>query len=133
MKKVMAFGTFDLLHPGHIHYLKNSKKLGDFLVVVIARDSTVLKIKNKLPINNENTRLQNIIKLEIADKVILGDKIDKLKVVRDEKPDVLSFGYDQKIPVEDLISQIDPKIVIKRIDAFKPEIYKSSLLKKSIV
>jgi FAD synthetase len=133
MKKVMAFGTFDLLHPGHLHYLQEAKKYGDFLVVVVARDSTVLQVKNKLPQNNEEQRCKNIEALQIADQVMLGDKEDKLKVIKDEKPEVLVFGYDQQMPVDDLKTQLDPHIIYKRVTAFKPEIYKSSLLKKSII
>jgi len=45
--KVLAFGTFDILHPGHEFYLKEAKKHGDILDVVVARDSTVEKIKGK--------------------------------------------------------------------------------------
>ena len=52
MVKVMATGTFDLLHMGHIYYLKEAKKLGDILSVVVARDSTVRKLKHE-PVNPE--------------------------------------------------------------------------------
>jgi FAD synthetase len=133
MKKVMAFGTFDLLHPGHLHYLKEAKKYGDFLVVVVARDSTVLQVKKKLPKNNEELRCKNLENLKIADKVVLGEKEDKLKIINDEKPDILVFGYDQKMPVDDLKSKLDPKIVFKTVTSLKPEVYKSSLLENSII
>jgi FAD synthetase len=133
MKKVMAFGTFDLLHPGHLHYLQEAKKYGDFLIVVVARDSTVLQVKQKLPKNNEEQRCKNLERLNIADKIVLGDKKDKLKIITDEKPDVLAFGYDQKMPVDDLKSKLDSNIVLKTVTALKPEIYKSSLLENSII
>lgn len=45
MKKVMTFGTFDVFHPGHLYYLREAKKLGNYLVTVVARDETVLNIK----------------------------------------------------------------------------------------
>jgi FAD synthetase len=48
MKKkrvVMTFGTFDLLHPGHLHYLSEAKKLGDYLITIVARDATVERLK----------------------------------------------------------------------------------------
>ena len=48
MKTVMAFGTFDLMHPGHEYFLRQAKKRGDYLIAVIARDSTVKKLKGKL-------------------------------------------------------------------------------------
>ena len=47
MKTVLAFGTFDVLHPGHIHYLKKAKGLGDRLVVIVSRDDSVRLIKKK--------------------------------------------------------------------------------------
>jgi len=49
MKKVMAAGTFDLLHPGHIDFLKQAKKEGDYLIIVIATDETSGHDKGKPP------------------------------------------------------------------------------------
>ena len=43
MKKVMTFGSFDVLHKGHEHYLKEAKSYGDYLIVVVARDENILK------------------------------------------------------------------------------------------
>ncbi|MCD4694128.1 adenylyltransferase/cytidyltransferase family protein, partial [bacterium] len=54
MIKVMCFGTFDNLHLGHLFYLKEAKKFGDYLVVVIARDNNVKKIKGRCPREDEN-------------------------------------------------------------------------------
>ena len=49
IKKVMIFGTFDKFHPGHINFLKQSEQYGDYLIVVVARDITVKKLKGKMP------------------------------------------------------------------------------------
>ena len=57
MKKVMAFGSFDILHDGHKHYLKEAKSFGDYLVVIVARDENIVKFKGKKPKNDENYRL----------------------------------------------------------------------------
>ena len=57
--KVMVFGTFDILHPGHLNFFKQAREFGNFLIAVIARDKTVLKIKGRLPKNNEKKRLKN--------------------------------------------------------------------------
>ena len=54
MKKVIAFGSFDILHKGHEAYLKEAKSYGDYLVVVVARDENILKFKGKNPRNDEN-------------------------------------------------------------------------------
>ena len=95
MTKVMCFGTFDVLHEGHKFYLLEAKKLGGCLVVVVARDGTVKEVKRQQPLNNENERVKNLQKLGIADKVVLGNPGDKLRVVEDEKPQIICLGYDQ--------------------------------------
>ena len=133
MKKVMCFGTFDILHPGHGYYLRQAKDLGDYLAVVVALDETVMEVKGRLPRHSQNERVNNLEKLGIADKVILGNRGDKLKVVEDEKPDVLCFGYDQKSFTENArekLQQRDLKVEVVRLKAYHPDKYKSSLLGK---
>lgn len=132
MKKVLAFGTFDILHPGHSHILNEAKKLGDHLTVIVARDATVCSIKGKKALFNEKTRLKNLTKLNIADKVRLGCLRNKYKVITDEKPDVIALGYDQKNFVDDLKNIIDKNVQIVRLKAYKPGIYKSSKLRAKI-
>jgi FAD synthetase len=94
MVKVMATGTFDLLHMGHIYYLKEAKKLGDILTVVVATDSTVRKLKHE-PVNPEGTRLDLIKELEIVDEAYLGYEDDMFSIVEEIKPDIIALGYDQ--------------------------------------
>jgi len=96
MTKVLVAGTFDLLHPGHIYFLNQAKKYGRRLIIVVARDKTVLKVKKCLPVNGENVRLANLKKLKIADRVILGNRGDKLRVIEENRPDTICLGYDQK-------------------------------------
>lgn len=90
----MATGTFDLLHMGHIYYLKEAKKLGDILTVVVARDSTVRKLKHE-PVNPEDIRLDLIKELKIVDEAYLGYKDDMYAIVEEIKPDIIALGYDQ--------------------------------------
>lgn len=125
----MAFGTFDILHPGHTYALKAAKKLGDYLVVIIARDATVLKVKGKKPLFNEKTRLKNLKQLNLADKVRLGSLGNKYQVIVEEKPDVIALGYDQNFFVDDLKNIVDKKVKIVRLKSHKPKIYKSSKLR----
>ena len=130
----MCFGTFDVLHKGHEFYLREAKKLGDFLVVVVALDSTVSEVKNKLPNNNQDTRLKNLQQLNIADKVIFGNPGDKLKIVEDEKPDIICFGYDQNSFTKDAKEKLQQRgltIEIVRLEAYHPDKYKSSLIRES--
>lgn len=90
----MATGTFDLLHPGHIYYLKEAKKLGDTLAVVVATDATVRKLKHE-PINPEQIRVNLIKELKIVDEVYLGHEEDIYEIVEEIKPDIIALGFDQ--------------------------------------
>jgi len=129
MKKVIVFGTFDLIHPGHMHMLKEAKEYGDCLIVIVARDETVCEIKKHNPVNSEKNRLENIKKLNIADRARLGCLDDKYRAVREEKPDVVALGYDQKAFVDNLSTAIPENCRIVRLAPYKPEIYKSSKIK----
>jgi len=93
MKKVLVGGVFNTVHPGHEYFLKKAKELGDFLVVVVANDKTVLKKKSLLKPQEE--RKKALEKLGIADRVVIGDERDFLKIVKMEKPDIIALGYDQ--------------------------------------
>ena len=92
-KKVLAGGAFNILHPGHIFFLERARKLGDKLVVVIASDKKV-KSRKKL-LENTNYRAERINALSFVSKVVIGDDDDMMKIVRDEKPDIIALGYDQ--------------------------------------
>ncbi len=134
MKKVMCFGTFDILHKGHEYYLREAKKLGDYLVVVVALDNTVAAVKGGLPVHSQETRLKNLQQLGIADKVVLGSSADRLKRIDEEKPDFICLGYDQRTFTEDLGEKLRQRgldVEIVRIPPYHPEKYKSSLLRKS--
>lgn len=126
MRKVMAFGTFDLLHKGHLYYLQSAKQQGDFLIVVVARDKNVAKFKGKAPIEDETKRLANIKKLEFVDTAVLGSPDDMYSVIDKAAPDIVCLGYDQKSLNLELMR---PSVKIVRIDAYKPEKYKSSVLR----
>ncbi len=130
MKRVLVFGTFDIFHPGHEYFLKQAKKLGNQLVVVVARDKTVEQVKGKAPVNDEQARLGVIQKLDYVSKAVLGyETSDKYKIIREIKPDIICLGYDQTTFTNDLEAKLheiglSPEII--RIDAYKPHKYKSS-------
>ena len=94
MVRVMASGVFDLLHPGHLYYLKEAKKLGDELVVVVATDNTVRKRKHE-PITPQEMRLEMVEALKPVDMAVLGHEDDMFKTVEELKPDIIALGYDQ--------------------------------------
>lgn len=129
MVKVMCFGTFDGLHRGHEHYLKESARLGDFLVVVVARDVTVREVKGRLPSRSESERLAAVSRLPFVQRAVLGNPGDKLRVVLDERPDIICLGYDQVSftgGLEEKLRAGGLDVRVVRISPFMPDVYKSS-------
>jgi len=94
MVRVMATGVFDLLHPGHIEYLSEAKKLGDELVVVVARDSTAERFKHR-PIVPEEQRVEMVSALKPVDRAILGNEGSIYDILSEIRPDVIALGFDQ--------------------------------------
>lgn len=135
MRKIITFGTFDLFHKGHESYLKQAKKLGDFLIVVVARDVNAKKVKGALPFNSEKKRTEKIKKSGLADLVVIGDKKDRYRMLEKYKPDIIGLGYDQKVDVPELKKKLLEfgleNVRIKRLKAFKPDIYKSSKIARN--
>ena len=112
--RVVATGTFDILHPGHLFYLEESKKLGDELWVIVARDINV-KHKPK-PILPDDQRCAMVASLKPVDHAILGDKTDMFRPIEEIHPDVITIGFDQMFDEEKLHQQLaarnlSPKIV----------------------
>ena len=135
MKKVMVFGTFDVLHPGHQDLFKQAQHHGNYLVAVVARDSTVKRMKNKLPLHNEAMRLANVRRTKLVDEAVLGHARDYYAVVEKHRPDVICLGYDQHSSIADGLKKELAKrrmaVEIVRLNAYKPHTYKSSkILKK---
>ncbi len=134
-KLVMAFGCFDILHLGHIYYLKKAKALGNKLLVVVARDENVLKEKGSLPLKDERQRVAIINSLKFVDKAILGSKKDKLAVILKYKPDIVALGYDHNISkktLERFLKEHSVKAKVVRLRAYMPKRFKSSLIKKRL-
>ena len=128
----MCFGSFDVLHPGHMYYLKESKNYGDKLVVVVAKDSTIKKIKGKEPKYSERERLEHVRDVQYVDKAVLGYEEDPYEIIEEINPDIICLGYDQDSYSENLAEELkkrgmNPKIY--RLKAYKEHIYKSSKLK----
>ena len=127
----MATGTFDILHPGHLFYLNEARKLGGadaHLVVVIATDKTVKEHK-KVPVIGEKQRCEMVNASSTqpnafgcVDEAFIGDEDDPFKIVKEQKPDIIAIGPDQKFNPENLEAQlksigIDVKAV--KIDSYK--------------
>lgn len=132
MAKVLAFGTFDVLHKGHIHFLKKAKERGS-LTVVVGRDKTVKEVKGKRPLNNEKKRLNKIKNLNFVDKAVLGNLKDKYKIIEKVRPSIICLGYDQNSFTKNLRKELGKRKIkakIIRLKAYKKHLYKSSKFNK---
>jgi len=140
-KIVLASGTFDLLHLGHVRYLEEAKKTGGEnakLVVVVARDSTIEERKETKPVIPENQRRALVESLKVVDEAILGyEDFSMEKVVEKIKPDVIAVGYDQRgieQTVRNYVKQKGLSIKVVRIDKFsEDELDSSSKIKLKII
>ncbi|MBH59518.1 MAG: hypothetical protein CMO19_03755 [Thaumarchaeota archaeon] len=130
---VFTGGVYDIIHPGHIHTLKNSKQEGDILIVSIARDSRVSKIKGRDPINNEKRRTILVSAIRYVDHTLLGSKGDIFTIVKKIKPDIITIGYDQTHQLSELRKLVrtnNMKIKIKKLGSPIPHVKSSSLRTK---
>lgn len=135
-KRIMVFGTFDGLHLGHLNFFKQARRLvlGGHLIVSVARDRNVFKIKGKYPVLGEKQRVTLVKKSKLAHKVVLGGLKDYLPHITKINPDIIALGYDQKAYVKNLKKDITKrflKIKIVRLKPYKEKIYKNTLLKKA--
>ena len=135
MSRVIVFGTFDIFHLGHENFFIQAKNLGDYLLVVVARDKYVREIKGKHSRNSEVSRLKQVRESALPNKVILGSKTyNYYHTIRSYKIDTIALGYDQTIKVAVLKKLLRrhrlSEIKIKRLIPFKPHIYKTKLLLK---
>ncbi|MEM0453377.1 MAG: DUF357 domain-containing protein [Sulfolobales archaeon] len=108
VRRVLVGGTFDIIHSGHIHYLSEASKLG-LVYAVVARDSTVRRVKGREPINDELSRLEVLNSLKYVYKAILGNAEDIFKSVEAVKPDLIVLGPDQPIDEDSLIKNASSK------------------------
>lgn len=104
MIRVLATGVFDILHPGHVHFLSESRKLGDELVVVVARDSVAQKMK-RLPFIPENIRVAMVSALKPVDQALLGVEGNIYDILSLVKPDIVALGYDQEFNEAEIIDE----------------------------
>jgi D-beta-D-heptose 7-phosphate kinase/D-beta-D-heptose 1-phosphate adenosyltransferase len=99
---VFTNGCFDILHRGHIEYLKQSKALGTFLIVGINSDESVKRLKGESrPINNQMDRKLVLEELRCVDKVIIFEEDTPYELIKKLAPDIITKGGDYK--VEDVV------------------------------
>ncbi|MFQ5762345.1 MAG: adenylyltransferase/cytidyltransferase family protein [Candidatus Bathyarchaeia archaeon] len=97
--RVIASGVFDLIHYGHLKFLEKAKEVGGpdaELIVVVARDATVRKMKGAAPVLPEEQRCAIVEALKPVDLAILGhETLNIPAIIEAYKPDIIALGYDQ--------------------------------------
>jgi FAD synthetase len=138
---VLASGTFDLLHLGHVRFLEEAKKAGGKdaeLVVIVARDSTVRARKGKKPVMPEDQRRALVESLKVVDEAILGlEDFSIDNVIEKIKPDVIAVGHDQDGIEKEVLKAVEKRkvaIEVAKIGRFgKRELDSSSKIMRKIV
>ena len=132
MKTVLVFGTFDVIHPGHVYFLEQARAKGDRLIASVARDSFVRIFKGKEPVHDEQTRLEHILESGLVDEARLSDEVrGTYSIVSDLHPDLICLGHDQADLGANLsawAANNNQTVCIEILSSLEPERYKSSIL-----
>ena len=95
MKRIITFGTFDVLHIGHIRIIQRASALGDFLVVGVSSDAMNFSKKERYPVYSEKDRMEIVASIKGVDEVFREDSMDfKADYIKKYKADVLVMGND---------------------------------------
>jgi FAD synthetase len=137
---VLASGVFDLLHLGHVKFLEEAKKAGGKnaeLLVIVARDSTVQRMKGRKPIMPEDQRRSLVESLRVVDEAVLGtEDFDIGDVIDRVKPDVIALGYDQtemEARVCEYVNKRGLRVRVVRLGKFEnDELSSSSKIREKI-
>jgi len=132
MTRIMVFGTFDMLHPGHEDFFKQARALAPdpYLIVSVARDSAAARHRGVRPRHDEALRLAQVAAHRLVDEALLGDETGYLAHIVNTRPDIIALGYDQAGEyVEHLEADLTAgglRSKVIRLQAYRPEIYKTS-------
>ena len=112
----LANGNFDLLHVGHVRYLRGAKELGGKLVVAINSDSSVRSLKGaERPLMPEDERAEIVAALADVDAVVIFPELDVRALIREIRPDVQAKGTDYtaaSVPERDAVSEVGGRVEI---------------------
>jgi len=112
----LANGAFDLVHAGHVRYLKAAKALGGKLVVAINSDESVRALKGEgRPVMPENERAEIVAALAVVDAVVIFSELDVRGIVRDIRPDIQAKGTDytaESVPERDTVLECGGRVEI---------------------
>ncbi len=137
-KRIMVFGTFEIIHKGHMDFFRQARALAKnpFLIVSVARDINVTRIKGRTPGVAEKRRLKNLASNPLVNKAVLGGKHKYFFHIKRQRPDIVALGYDQIEYVRELKQDIKAarmKTKVVRLKPYKPEVFKSSLIKGNML
>ncbi|MEW6455092.1 MAG: D-glycero-beta-D-manno-heptose 1-phosphate adenylyltransferase [Acidobacteriota bacterium] len=122
-KIVLANGCFDIIHIGHIRYLKEAKEKGDILVVAINSDKSVKKLKGNIrPLLNEKERAEILSSFYFVDYVTVFNENNVGKVLLELKPDIHCKGGDyteETVPEKEIVKSYGGKVMIVGGDKIK--------------
>ncbi len=120
--RVLVFGTFDGLHPGHLYFLRMAKTFGDYLVVAVARDQHVRELKGREPLHPETQRQEAVRGLGYVDQVVLSDEVlGSFEIMTSIQPDMILLGHDQealRLALEQWMKTCDLSIPIEQISEY---------------
>jgi FAD synthetase len=122
MVTVVAQGTFDILHPGHVHYLRDAAAMGDRLVVIVARRENVTH--KAPPILPNRQRVAMVEALEMVDRAQVGHAEDIFRPIEQIAPDVIVLGHDQHHDDDAIAAELDRRGIdceVRRASAREPE------------
>jgi FAD synthetase len=114
MTRVVAQGTFDLLHPGHVHYLEDAATYGDELHAIVARRTNVTH--KPAPILCAEQRRDMVGALAAVDEAHLGDSKDVFVPIRRLDPDVIVLGFDQHHDEEQIADALAERGIDCRVE-----------------
>ena len=142
MTRIMLFGTFDMVHEGHVDFFRQARSLArpepggraphPYLIVSVAREPVVTRIKGTKPRRTEKERHALLSRNTLVDKVILGQEDGYIEHIAEARPDIIALGYDQTGEFVDRLERdltdAGVKAKVVRLQAFQPEKYKTSKL-----
>lgn len=136
-KHGVVFGVFDKFHEGHRFFLQKASEQAERVTAVVARDAAVEILKNKKPVDSEETRLANVLASGCVAAAEFGDEeLGVYSVIKRLHPDVICLGYDQEALRKDLKEKMEkdviPEIPLITIEAYQPDRYHTSLLANKI-
>ncbi|OGG52049.1 hypothetical protein A3C18_01965 [Candidatus Kaiserbacteria bacterium RIFCSPHIGHO2_02_FULL_54_11b] len=140
--RVMVFGTFDMVHEGHVDFFRQARALArstgsgkskkPYLIVSVARDPIVARIKGGRPRRSEKERCALLERNTLVDEVVLGQEDGYIEHIIAARPGIIALGYDQTGEFVDRLehdlTNARVKVKVVRLQAFRPEKYKTSKL-----